>query len=192
MTWVLIGVILLLAFGPVLWLVPSRKDRRLTALRAQGRAEGLVVEIRRIPKPDPRPEERVSAGGKVRTPTLETAVYGLTMHRKLRHLPGWRIIRMETDDADPLPGWRYDRRPTGEGRRYLEPMIELARTLIEALPDDVVALEVEARMLYVYWLEKPGSNVSVVTEIATDLKEFEGALGVLEDQISAELDRNDS
>ena len=110
MSWMLIALLLLVAFGPVLWLVPSKRDRRLTALRARARAEGMLVEIRRLPKPDPTPQDRVSSGGKVRDPVIETASYGYPMKRKLTHLPTWRVVRraVESQSAhDPLPGWSY-------------------------------------------------------------------------------------
>ena len=61
MTWLLIILVLVVAFGPVLWLVPSKRDKRLSALRSRARAEGLIVEMRRIPKPDPAPRATRSA-----------------------------------------------------------------------------------------------------------------------------------
>ena len=57
MTWLLIILVLVVAFGPVLWLVPSKRDKRLSALRSRARSEGLIVEMRRIPKPNPAPED---------------------------------------------------------------------------------------------------------------------------------------
>ena len=197
MTWMLIGVVLLLAFGPVLWLVPSKKDKRLTALRARGRAEGLVVELRRIPKLDPTPQERVSSGGRIRTPSVECASYGYAMARKLNYLPGWRVLRVVLPDEadaepDPFADWRYEKRPVGEGRRYLADMLQKVRPTLDQLPADVIALEISPRMLLVYWLEKPGSTVDTVVDIARSLRGLEGALGSLEEQISANFDNNDS
>ena len=196
MTWILIAVVLLVAFGPVLWLVPSRKDKRLTALRARGRAEGLVVELRRIPKPDPEPGDRVTAGGRVKTPVLECASYGYTLKRKLRHLPGWRVVRTPESEKsaapDPLSDWRYDKRPTGDARQYLTEMLELVIPLLEALPGDVVAFEIDPRMLLVYWLEKPGTTEDSVSAVAGLLKRLEGALAGLEEEISVAIDSDDS
>lgn len=193
MTWVLIGVVLLVAFGPVLWLVPSKKDRRLTALRARGRAEGLVVELRRINNPEPEPQERVSAGGVVKTPVIESASYGLMLGQKLRHLPGWRLVRVTGQEVDdPFPGWRYDQIPKGDGRRHLPEMLSITDPLLNGLPDDVAGIEVSSAMLSVFWLEKPGSDEDVVGEIASLLRAFEKALAGLEDEIAASLDINDS
>ena len=54
MTWLLIILVLVVAFGPVLWLVPSKRDKRLAALRSRARSAGLIVEMRRNRIPPPR------------------------------------------------------------------------------------------------------------------------------------------
>lgn len=193
MTWVIIIVVLIVAFGPVLWLVPSKRDKRLSAMRSRARSEGLVVEVRRIPKPDPLPEDRVNAGGKVRKPVLECASYGLALPRSLKVLPAWRVVRKAAEGTnDPFAEWQYDQRPKGEGRAHLDAVLARASEALEALPDDVVALEVSPRMVLAYWLEKPGSNEQSVPLLATALKDFAAALGRLEMEIEAARRGDDS
>ena len=193
MTWVIICLVLIVAFGPVLWLVPSKRDKRLSAMRSRARSEGLVVEVRRIPKPDPLPEDRVNAGGKVRNPVLECASYGLALPRSLKVLPAWRVLRKSADDRpDPFPNWQYDQRPKGEGRSHLDAVLRLASEAINRLPDDVVALEVSPRMVLAYWLERPGSNEESVPALASALKDFAAALGQLEAEIEAARAGDDS
>jgi hypothetical protein len=193
MTWLLIVLVLVVAFGPVLWLVPSKRDKRLSALRSRARSEGLIVEMRRIPKPNPAAEERVSAGGKVRDPVIECASYGLPLSRGLKYLPGWRLVRKPAEDGpDPFPDWQYDQRAKGEGREYLDEMLKRAEILLRALPEDVAALEVGARMVLVYWLEKPGSTESSVPDLAAEVRTFADSLSDLDRQIEAARSSNDS
>jgi hypothetical protein len=194
MSWIVIAVVLLVAFGPIFWLVPSVKDRRLTKLRARGRAEGLVIELKRIPKPDPEPHERVSAGGKVRTPVIECASYGHPLARKLNYLPQWRLVRTpNSEQPDPFADWTFDQRPSGtHGRRYLDEVLELTTPLLNQLPGDVIAFEIDVRFLRVYWLEKSGSDEASVSEIARLLRGFETEIMALETQIEAQLDNDDS
>jgi hypothetical protein len=193
MSWIIIAVVLLVAFGPVLWLVPSRKDRRLAALRARGRAEGLLVELKRLPNPEPRPEERVSSGGKVRNPVIECATYGHMMQSKLVALPSWRLVRVTPGAADEVfPGWQYDQRPAGEGRKYLPELLPAVDDLLKKLPEDVVGFEVGARLLQVYWLEGPGSIEDQVVVMAGLLSDFEALLEGLEADISAAGNVTDS
>jgi hypothetical protein len=193
MTWVLIVLVLVIAFGPVLWLVPSKRDKRLSAMRSRARSEGLIVEVRRIPKPDPDPEDRVSAGGKVRNPVIECASYALALPRSLKVLPAWRVLRKASDGRpDPFDDWQYDQRPKGEGRAHLDAVLALAAMTLDELPEDVVALEVSPRMVLAYWLERPGSNEQSVPPLAATLKDFAAALGRLEAEIEAARVGDDS
>ena len=193
MTWIVIVVVLLVAFGPIFWLVPSKKDQRLNRFRARARQEGLVVEIRNLPKPDPEPHERVSAGGVVRIPVIQCATYSLRFVRKLRYLPVWRIVRKASDRPDPLPAWSYDERPgTGEDRRHLEEMLTLVGPFLERLPADVIALQVSRDAVVLYWLEAPANTEDTVSVVAGLLRDFEAAAGALEAAIEAQLIDDDS
>ena len=71
-------------------------------------------------------------------------------------------------------------------------MLDLTEPLLAGLPQDVVAFEVERRVLIVYWLEKPGTSVETVAELAASLGAFEASLVALEDEISAQIDNDDS
>ena len=193
MTWLLIILVLVVAFGPVLWLVPSKRDKRLSALRSRARSAGLIVEMRRIPKPDPTPEERVSAGGKVRSPALECASYGLPLRRALKNLPAWRVVRKAAEEGpDPFAEWQYDQRPKGEGRAHLEQVLPLAEALLDAMPADMAAVEVSSRMVLAYWLEKPGTTEEDVPDLAAALTAFADSLSDLDEEIEAARATDDS
>ena len=58
MVWIIIIVVLLVAFGPVLYLLPTKKDRRLAALRQQARLVGFVVELKPVRKLNPDARDR--------------------------------------------------------------------------------------------------------------------------------------
>ena len=193
MTWLLIAVVLLVAFGPVLWLVPSKKDKRLAAMRERGRKEGLVIEMRRIPKVSPDPTDRVTPGGKVLKPELACASYGLMLPRRLRHLPAWRAVRAAAaGDDGPFPGWDYDQRPKGPGRAHLGAMLDKLKPVFDDLIEDVAALEISASAVLAYCLERPGTGVETVSELAAVLRRLEAELTGLERAIEAELANDDS
>lgn len=169
MVWLLIIALLLVAFGPILWLRPSARDRRLAALRAEGRKQGLRVEMRRYPKLDLRPEERVTAGGKHLEPLLESAVYLQPLEARLRNLPGWRILRGE-EGLPAGPGWVFElgRRPDHPALRSL---LDTLTPQLATLPADVVALECGLLDLGAYWLERPGSGAAEVAALAAWLRQ---------------------
>lgn len=198
MTWIIIGLILLAAFGPVLWLVPSKRDRHLSALRDQARREGLLVELRRLPKLNPTAEERVSAGGRVKQPVVECAAYTHGFSRRLTALRAWRVLR---GDGDPQvrPGWEIDPQQQPELRSALRRGDEVVRaslesldSLFEALPGDVVGVELTPRSLSLYWLESRSAGRSSVTRLSELMAVAERQLLAVDDGFRAEGDDDDS
>lgn len=193
MSWIVIAVVLLAAFGPVFWILPSRRDRRLAALRAQAREEGLVVDLRKLPKRNAAAYERVSSAGEVRNPVVEVAAYAQGMARKLQNLPAWRLQRGEDEGEHgnaPREGWIYLDRPTGQA--HVAAMLELADPLLAALPADVLAVEVAPRNLLIYWREGLEAGPRQVSEMAAWLREFEARLLALDEQITARSEGEDS
>ena len=198
MTWLIICIVLLVAFGPVLWLIPSKKDKRLAGLRERAREEGFVVELKRLPKLDPTPEERVSAGGRPREPVVECMAYSCTMVKKLEYLPPWRLLRTTDDSASqaqnpahPRSGWVFEtgRRPQ---RDHLSAMLDATDEVLEVLPGDVLALEVTTRHLTFYWLEKPNADPSVLSTLMVHFQAWEARLRALDEKILAAKNTEDS
>lgn len=190
LTWLIIIVVLLVAFGPVLWLVPSRKDRRLAGLRERARREGFIVELARLPDPDPTPQQRVSAGGRVRDPVIECAAYSRVMTRRLKWLPGWRVLRMAHATDGPRPGWVFE---TGSrpNRDHLVQMFDVTDPVFESVPSDVVGLAVADRHLTAYWLEQPGANEAAVAQLMALLEAWEARLEALDGKINtAKMDED--
>jgi len=192
MTWLIIAVVLLGAFGPVLWLVPSRRDRRLAALRSAARQQGLVVELARLPNLAPRAEERVSAGGQRRDAVIECAQYRRVLPAALRGLPSWRLRR----GGDPTgaaelavsqwPGrWGFEHagRPPLDQRMLAERMLDATASAAADLPEDVIAVAFEPRQLTAYWLEKPGADAEALAEALDRMAE---ALAGIERQRQSE------
>lgn len=191
MTWLIIAIVLLAAFGPVLWLVPSKRDRRLATIREAARTEGLSVEIQHVPKTNPSAAERVSPGGVIREPTVECASYSQILRRKLRYLPPLRLLKAEGASDGPVLGWIYDPIPD-RATQYLERAAEALDELFPGLPEDVLGVEISERAAMVFWLEGPGSGVEAVHEIAERLRALESRLLDLDARIEAEISNEDS
>ncbi len=184
MTWIIIGLILLVAFGPVFWLLPSKRDRRLSTLRQAARLAGLTVELRHLPKLNPEPEDRVSAGGKIREPVIDCAAYSWSMTRKLRVLPELRLLR-GTQGTTALPGWVFDPERKRQGE-HLDVLLKALGNIIETLPGDVIGFEVSERQLVCYWQESPGSGVELVTSMAARLRRLGHDLNRVDEGVEEE------
>jgi hypothetical protein len=198
----IIGLILLAAFGPVLWLVPSKRDRQLSALRDQARREGLVVELRRLPILNPTADERVTAGGRVKQPTVDCTAYMHSLRQRLQVVPGWRLLR-GNQLPQIRPGWEFDpelkfprsdfaHSDISRERDAFQASLKSLDGLFDALPDDVIGVELTPRSLILYWLESRSAQRSTVTALSELLSAAQDQLLALDDRFQAMLDDEDS
>ncbi|MEZ5560374.1 MAG: hypothetical protein R3E86_17755 [Pseudomonadales bacterium] len=199
MAWVIILIVLLVAFGPILWLRPSRRDRRLARMRQAAREAGLNVTMVRVPKLEPELSERVTSGGRVLEPVIECAAYQQPLPRKLRLQPGWRLLR-GSNGLPAVPGWVFE-----VGRKPSDPVLrntlDALASILARVPEDVIGVEVADLFVAVYWLEKPSTvgasgatsgtaaadspDVARVGGIAEILREAAASLDALERQLEA-------
>ena len=134
MTWLFIALMFIAAFGPILWLMPGKRERRLSKLRMQARQRGLVVEMTRIEDAAPARGDRVSSGGVVKRPVIRCAAYRRHAPRPLERAEAFRV---ERDDAGAQAA-------IGLG--------------FEHLPPDWLAVERDAHGACVYWREQVGDE----------------------------------
>ncbi len=167
LTWIIITLLLLAAVGPVFYFMPSRKDRRLAALRQQALLDGLSVEMVEVTNPNPTAQERVTAGGVVRKPVIACARYSLPMRRSVKHLPAWRWLR-DPESTSPIAGWSVDAE-YDNGADHPEQAAAVERAT-SVLPDDCIAVEVSDRFVGCYWLERAPAEPATVTGVAEALK----------------------
>jgi len=178
LVWAIIILAMLLVIGPLMWLRPTPRERRLAALRGAGQKAGLRVTLRQLPKLDLAPEDRVTPGGRPLPTTRELAVYLHPLEPKLRMLPGWRILR-GSDGLPAWPGWVFE-----SGRKPDNPWLgQLLATLaphVERLPADVIALECDPFTLGAYWLERPHNGPAEAAALAAWLGDAAAVIGQLE------------
>lgn len=186
MVWIIVAVGLAAAFGPVLWLMPSRRDRRLAKLRQAARRRGLAVDLVRVPLIDPSPEDRVSPGGARRDAAQPCAAYRLPLPPESADAPGWFFIRGAAT-ASPLAGWVPH--PERRAERLPRDAAAYWRTLAEALHGiQTPVLAVEATPAAASWLwreDVPAAALdAAVQEIATRLT----AIGALQRDVGGDAD----
>ena len=174
MVWFVIIIILAAAFGPISKMIPTPRERRLSALRLKARTSGLVVEIRRLVYADPKPEHRVSSGGKLRDASRECVAYSLILGSAPREIPNWLLLRIEGEPSSaaysPVPGWKLDKYVSLSAEFWVD-----VEQVLDTLPQDSLALEVETGKVTCYWLET-GSIDDVDIEIdrlVSSLRELE-------------------
>ena len=94
MEWFVIFLALGVAIGPMLYLMPTDRDRHVAALRAQAKKMGYTVQLDKVLKLDPDDQERVTAGGGVRHPAVSCARYQLPLGVTLNQLAPLTLMRI--------------------------------------------------------------------------------------------------
>ena len=149
MTWLIIIVALFAAFGPLLWMMPSRADRRLAKMRARARTHGIHVEITKLDDLDAEPQARVTSGGVKLEPKVMCAAYRLGMRRLARAAPQWKILRKSGANDGPIDGWIWATRPAGDSTYWQE-----VGEVLRALPSDALACATDASEVTCWWRER--------------------------------------
>jgi hypothetical protein len=149
LTWLIIIVALFAAFGPLLWMMPSRADRRLAKMRARARTHGIHVEITQLDDLDAEPQARVTSGGVKLEPKVMCAAYRLGMRRLARAAPQWKILRKSGANDGPIDGWIWATRPAGDSTYWQE-----VGEVLRALPSDALACATDASEVTCWWRER--------------------------------------
>ncbi len=170
MTWILIVLVMVLVLGPVAYIMPTKKDRRLAALRNQARLEGGTVNLERLPKLDAEAHERVSPGGDVLRPEQACVRYQLPAAKALRHTPDVQILRGADGE------WLLDSERDGTATaKWRDALVES----VSELPQDTLAVAVIGQQVSMCWQENFPADSTVVTAIFTELKRLRGRLELL-------------
>ncbi len=149
MTWLIIVVALFAAFGPLLWMMPSRADRRLAKMRSRARTHGIHVEITQLDDLAAEPQARVTAGGVKLDPKVMCAAYRLGMRRLARAAPQWKILRKSAANDGPIDGWIWATRPAGDAVYWQE-----VSGVLRGLPPDALACATDASEVTCWWRER--------------------------------------
>ena len=201
--WLIVVAALALVVGPVFVLLPSKKERRLAALRAEARRLGLSVELRPVPNLSAGLEERVTAGGRARTPMHPSVRYALPLVLEAGRRPkkspdrspsaGTAQAEQTTTATSSAPAsdaadnWRLLRGQAGwvtdaEAPPPDELMAQLMQ-LLDQLPDDAVALDRQGRSLGCCWLESFPAQAASVVALKAALTAIAKAVGAWETQV---------
>ncbi|MEM6709675.1 MAG: hypothetical protein AAF648_12905 [Pseudomonadota bacterium] len=179
--WLVLVLVFLVAFGPIMWLRPSARDKRLATLRAHGRTLGFGLDMKSLPRLDAAPEERVSAGGVARTATELLAVYRWVTSKKLEPFGSFRLLRGPTRDrlsrgaVEVAPGWYFepDLSFPPDGWSWFAPQLT---EVLSGWDDGIRALAFEPRAVAVYWREGPGADTAVLDQIKQRIQHLEAQL----------------
>lgn len=167
MEWFVIFLALGVAIGPMLYLMPTDRDRHVAALRAQAKKMGYTVQLDKVLKLDPVDQERVTAGGGVRHPAVSCARYQLPLGVTLNQLAPLTLMRIPARLTLPIErlsdGWGVLLHEPAQQKglvqwRHLPAAIAETTAVLQQLPDDVLGVHFDKRFVAAFWLEKSAAT----------------------------------
>ena len=182
MVWLVIALVLIAAVGPIFWLLPSKRSRRLAELRTAARRAGLIVEVARIAKLDAAAEERVSAGGRARDAKVDCAAYRMPMARPLANAPRWMLLKSDRENRY-VCGWSTLAPPAGLPAEQAAYWREI-EAIVNALPGGCIA--VEARPQAIAWYGRERLGDAAVEAVVTDIRDGLEAIVKLHKRLEVE------
>lgn len=183
MTWVIVALVLIGVVGPLFWMLPSKRERQVGALRAAARGAALMVELASVPKPDASANERVSAGGVARDAKIRCAAYRLLFPKAQPDAPRWFLLKTGASGGGvvggvPVAGWalRETAANTPDSSEYWRQV----GVIVNELPGDCVGVEADAGQVAWYGRERFGDQtvdaaVAAVRRGLTELAALHGA-----------------
>lgn len=180
MVWIVIIAVLAVAIGPILWLLPSRRQRQLEKWRTLARQYGLVVEHASIEQTDAPPEERVSAGGVPRPAQRQCMAYRLPLQPPLDAAPRWRLVKSQPGSTE-LSGWQL---PTPPPQLPMPPADywPQLRPLLDALPGGCIGVEATARAIS--WLGLETAEDDAIDTTVVQIRDGLAAIGALQRELA--------
>lgn len=160
MSYLVIGLILLVIIAPIFAVLPSARQKEQMALRRQAMAKGFQIDFETIDDPDPDPAKYVSNTGKPLERVMQTAAYRYARRRPSdwRRLPqvDWSAVRRSNGGGVALPpGWDWGAPVHPAMSNELR---EFLRAHLVSLPNDVIRVEEKSYVISVFWNEKGGQQ----------------------------------
>ncbi len=183
MNWIIIAVVIVVIIGPILYLLPTPKDKRLARLREQARNLGLNVKLESIEQLDPDPQERVSAGGVYKDPRYSCTAYQLPM--SIGSYVDDRLILLKIPAQPTVPfivameGWALAgsaSQAAWEGIARVESITQVLHEMLGKLPKDTLACAIDVRFVACYWTEKANPDGDAVDNIQQQLARLSDVL----------------
>ena len=175
MVYLIVIIAVLMVVGPVIAILPSKRQKEQMAMRRIAMARGLSVQLVNIEDPDPAPGEYLTNTGKPLEPVMKAMAYRIARRRpsdwRLVPQVDWCVIRKHDATPGPLPaGWAFAPEPGPEMSNDFKGFLA---SHLDNLPADVIKVEENNYQLSVYWNERGGMDaVNSVLAFVDACREF--------------------
>ena len=169
LAWAVIPLVLMIVFAPIFYVLPTSRDKYLTALRLRAKLSGCLVKMASLDKLDANGTELVRSSGRVVQPKYQLMSYTRLIQSKVdfhhsflfRRISGriprsisqlskdWGLVAETTQingAAEP------DNRVS-----FLDKHANELINIFHALPLDVQGLSIDSKRVVIFWNESQGA-----------------------------------
>ncbi len=157
MNYFIIAFVVVSLVGSVMWVMPTKRDKFLAALRMEAKRLGFQVQLLKLKFPREK--------GVLEAREVSTIAYRLLRGKidQAQHngWQSWRVVKCETNACEGLlNGWGW---VVGE-RELSVDKLEQINALLAALPDSVIALESTPVHVSAFWGEQDEQQMHQIKE----------------------------
>ena len=169
LAWAVIPLVLMIFAAPILYVLPTSRDKYLTALRLRAKNSGCLVKMASLDKLDANGSELVRSSGRVVQPKYQLISYTWLIQPKVDFNHSFLFRRIS--DRIPQSISRLSKdwglviettqiNGTSEPDNRVSLLDKYANELIDIfqeLPLDVQGLSIDSKRLVIFWNENQGA-----------------------------------
>ncbi len=169
LAWAVIPLVLMIVAAPIFYVLPTSRDKYLTALRLRAKNSGCLVKMASLDKLDVNESELVRSSGRVVQPKYQLMSYTRLIQSKvgLHHSFLFRRISDRTPQSISRlsKDWGIFRETTQingiaepDNRvSFLDKYANELMSIFQTLPSDVQGLSIDSKRLVIFWNESEGT-----------------------------------
>lgn len=140
MFWILATTAFLMVFGGILLVLPSKHERRVGQMRIDARKSGLQTQGIVVTDVNASAVERVTAGGKIRTPKIRCIAWEKRYSDDYDNIPLWTLYESSKGSA-PIQGFIVEPRLNETGLEHQREYWGRVGRAIDHLPAKLIAIK---------------------------------------------------
>lgn len=169
LAWAVIPLVLLIVAAPIFYILPTSRDKYLTALRLRAKNSGCLVKMVSLDKIDVNESELVRSSGRVVQPKSQLMSYTRLIQSKVdfHHSFLFRrisdripqsISRLSKDWGLVMETTSVNGNAEPDNRvSFLDKYANQLISMFQALPLDVQGLSIDQKRLVIFWNESQGA-----------------------------------
>ena len=169
LAWAVIPLVLMIVAAPIFYVLPTSRDKYLTALRLRAKNSGCLVKMASLDKLDVNEAELVRSSGRVIQPKYQLMSYTRLIQSKVDFHHSFLFRRISDRTPQSISrlskDWGIFRETTQingiaepDNRvSFLDKYANELMSIFQTLPSDVQGLSIDSKRLVIFWNESEGS-----------------------------------